>query len=144
MRILVAVDDSEFSAEVVRAVVAQFPTENTELRVIHVLQPITAAPPPQMSAGYAPELEDEKQRVREIVDDCARKLGEAGFKVEARIEIGDAQEKIIAAADEWPADLIVLGSHGHRNVAHLLVGSVAESVARHAKCSVEIVRKRTG
>jgi nucleotide-binding universal stress UspA family protein len=43
-------------------------------------------------------------------------------------------------ADEWKADLIVLGSHGKHGIEKFLLGSVAESVARHAKCSVMIVR----
>jgi nucleotide-binding universal stress UspA family protein len=141
MRILVAVDDSEFSADVLDAVIAQFPAQNTEVRVIHVLQPIAAAPPPQMAPGYAPELEGAKQQAHKLVDECARELSKAGFRVEARVEVGDIREEIIDAAAEWPADLIVLGSHGHGNVRRLLMGSVAESVARHAKCSVEIVRK---
>ncbi|HLI62710.1 MAG TPA: universal stress protein [Terriglobales bacterium] len=41
---------------------------------------------------------------------------------------------------EWHADLIMVGSHGRRAVARMLLGSVAEFVARHAKCSAEIVR----
>ncbi len=142
MRILVAVDDSEFSADVLRAVIAQFPNQSAEVCVIHVLQPITPEPPPQMAAGYAPELEDEKQQARKLVDDCAGELTKAGFKVEGRVEIGEVREQIIDVAEEWRADLIVLGSHGHSNVRRFLMGSVAESVARNAKCSVEIVRRR--
>lgn len=141
MRILVAVDDSQFSADVLRAVVAQFPTQNAEIRIVHVLQPITAEPPPQMAAGYAPELEDQKQQARKLVDDCAAELAKAGFKVEGQVEVGDIRERIIDLAAEWPADLIVLGSHGHSNFRRFLMGSVAESVARNAKCSVEIVRR---
>jgi nucleotide-binding universal stress UspA family protein len=63
-----------------------------------------------------------------------------GFKAETAVEVGDIREKIIDAAEEWGADLIVVGSHGRSGIPRFLLGSVAEFVARHAKCSVEIVR----
>jgi hypothetical protein len=47
---------------------------------------------------------------------------------------------ILAIAEEWKADLIVLGSHGRRGFDRLIMGSVSETVAAHAKCSVEVVR----
>ena len=109
MRILLGVDDSKFAGDALRAIITQFRTENTEVRVLHVLQPITLLAPPEMAPGYMPE-------------------------------IGDVRMCIIDAAAEWGADLIVVGSHGQRGIRGFLLGSVAESVARHAKCSVEIVR----
>src|SRR5271157_1197419 len=139
MKILVGVDDSKFSGDVSRAVVTQFRAENTEVRVLHVLQPIAPAPP-QMAAGYAPELEDQGKPARELVERIAKDLGSAGFKVNTAVEIGDVRETIIDAAAEWSADLIVVGSHGQRGIQRFLLGSVAEFVARHARCSVEIVR----
>ena len=54
--------------------------------------------------------------------------------------IGRAEESILDAAEEWGADLIVLGSHGYRGFKRFLLGSVALAVATYAKCSVEIVR----
>jgi len=53
------------------------------------------------------------------------------------------RDSILEAAAKWDADLVVVGSHGQRGIRSLLLGSVAESVARDAKCSVEIVRIRT-
>jgi len=48
---------------------------------------------------------------------------------------------ILAAADSWEADLIVMGSHGRRGFDRIVLGSVSESVAMHARCSVEVIRK---
>ncbi|HXZ20805.1 MAG TPA: universal stress protein, partial [Candidatus Acidoferrales bacterium] len=56
------------------------------------------------------------------------------------LEKGDVRLRIIDAAAEWNADLIVLGSHGRSGIPRLLLGSVAEYVARNASCSVEVVR----
>jgi len=48
---------------------------------------------------------------------------------------------ILSAAEEWKADLIVMGSHGRRGFDRIVLGSVSETVALHAKCSVQLVRK---
>ncbi len=141
MKIVVAIDKSDFSAEVLRAVVDQFQPGNTRVRLIHVLQPITPAAPPQMDPRYAPELEYETQQARELVERYADGLRKAGFDVEPCVEIGDIRERIIDSAADWAADLIIIGSHGHRHMMRFLLGSVAEFVARHAKCSVQIVRR---
>jgi nucleotide-binding universal stress UspA family protein len=140
MKIVMGIDDSKFSEDVLRAIVTQFRTENTEVRVLHVLQPIAVAPP-QMAAGYAPELDDQKKPARELVERIANELRSAGFKVvNTAVEVGDIRDTIIDSAAEWGADLIVVGSHGKRGIQRFLLGSVAEFVARHAKCSVEIAR----
>jgi nucleotide-binding universal stress UspA family protein len=47
-------------------------------------------------------------------------------------------------AAEWPADTIVLGSHGRKGLERLLLGSVSYNLVRHAPCSVEVVRERPG
>ena len=139
MKILIGIDDSKVSGDVSRAIVTQFRAEHPEIRVLHVLQPIAPAPP-QMAPGYAPELDDQKKPARELVERIAKELLSAGFKVDAAVEVGDIRERIIDSAAEWGADLIVVGSHGQRGIRRFLLGSVAEFVARHAKCSVEIVR----
>jgi nucleotide-binding universal stress UspA family protein len=140
MKILLAIDDSKFSEEAVRAVIAQIRPQEVEVRVLHVLQPVTISPPPQMSAGYAPELEVQEKQARELVERAAKALRSASFKVDTAVEKGDVRLKIVDLAAEWKADLIVMGSHGRSGIKRLLLGSVAEFVARHAHCSVEIVR----
>ena len=49
---------------------------------------------------------------------------------------------ILSSAEEWRADLVVMGSHGRRGFDRIVLGSVSETVALHAKCSVELVRKK--
>jgi hypothetical protein len=83
-------------------------------------------------------------RAREVpfnVEHLAEKLRTAGFVVEAGVEIGEVRSTIIDCAANWGADLIVIGSHGHKGLVRLLLGSVAESVVRHAACSVLVVRQ---
>jgi nucleotide-binding universal stress UspA family protein len=69
-------------------------------------------------------------------------LSKAGFQaIDTDQSVGDARQIILDQANDWGADLIVLGSHGYRGVDRFMLGSVSESVVMHASCSVEIVRK---
>ena len=135
-----AVDDSGFAEDLLRAMVAGIRHENAEFLVLHVLQPIDTVPPPEMAQGYAPELEDEKPPARALVERIAAELHITGFAVQTAVKIGDVANTILDQAAEWRADLIAVGSHGQRSIHDFLLGSVAESVARRAGCSVAIVR----
>jgi nucleotide-binding universal stress UspA family protein len=55
------------------------------------------------------------------------------------LQIGKPSVEIVKAAAEWPADLIVIGSHGRRGIERAMLGSVAEAVLRHAPCPVLVV-----
>jgi len=142
MRVLVAVDDSGFAENLLRAVVVGVRHENTEAMVLHVLQPVEPVPPPEMAQGYAPELEGQKLPARTLVERIAGELRRVGFTAQTEVLIGDVTKTILDKAAEWRADLIVVGSHGQRSIHDFLLGSVAESIARRAGCSVAIVRSR--
>src|SRR5271169_3809087 len=140
MKILIGMDGSKFSESALKAVMSQFRPQGTEVRVVHVVQPISVGTPPQMAPAYAPELEDQVKVGKELVAQAAKSLQAAGFKADTAVETGDVRVTIIDSAAEWKADLIVIGSHGHGAIRRFLLGSVAEFVARNAFCSVEIVR----
>jgi universal stress protein A len=140
MRVLIAIDDSTFSENVIRAVKTWIRHENTEVLVLHVLQPVEPVPPPEMAQDYAPELESEMQPAHDLVERIAGELRRSGFTAQSEVRIGDVTETVLDRAAEWHADLIAVGSHGHRSIHDLLLGSVAESVARRAGCSVTVVR----
>lgn len=140
MKILLAVDDSVFSDAAMTSIARQFRPQGTEVRVLHVVEPIAISEPPQMSPGYFPELEDQLLQAQKLVDQIANVLSSADFRVTSSVVAGDARSKILENAAEWHADLIVLGSHGRKGLQRFLLGSVSEAVARHALCSVQIVR----
>jgi len=144
MRILLAVDDSPFSEAAVAALIAQFDPARAEVRVVHVLEPLAFSAPPQMDPQYYPELQVQVKDAQELVGRVARKLEGAGFRVSTAVEKGEARSAIVDMAAAWGAHLILVGSHGRKGLSRFLLGSVSEAVARHAPCSVEIVRMPAG
>lgn len=140
MKILLATDGSNFSDAAALNITKQFRPQDSEVRVLSVVEPITTAATPQMSPGYYPELEDQKREARAVVERTAKMLTEAGFKVSTSVATGDAKRVILDEAADWRSDLIVVGSHGRKGLGRFLLGSVSEALARHATCSVEIVR----
>ncbi len=88
-------------------------------------------------------IESETQRAQDLVKNAAERLRSAGFDASTSVREGDPKMVILDCATEWRADLIVVGSHGRKGVTRFLLGSVSEAVARHAYCSVEIVRLPT-
>jgi nucleotide-binding universal stress UspA family protein len=144
MKILLAVDGSKFSEAAAQALASQIRPQDADVLILQVVKPILYSTPPQMSPGYAPELaERRKERVAEAeasVGRAAQVLRAAGFKVSTRVGEGEVRSGILDVASEWGAGLIVLGSHGRTGLQRMLLGSVAEAVARHALCSTLIVR----
>ena len=145
MKILLPIDGSKFSELAIKAVMAQTKPTHADVRVLHVIEPIPEYAD-GLSWGYglqsANVLEEERKQAQEMVAHAAQELRDAGFQVETVVELGDAKAVIVDAAAQWPADLIVLGSHGRKGLERFLMGSVSEAVARHAPCSVQIVRSQ--
>lgn len=144
MKILLAVDGSKYSDAVIRTV-AQERQRGVQVRVLHVLERPPALATREM-AGYHSALPAAAQREKSQAQALLAKIGDRlrskGFKVGTILEEGDPKSKILELARKWRADLIVVGSHGRRGLEHFLLGSVSEAVARHAPCTVEIVRTR--
>ncbi len=142
MKILLATDGSKFSDAAALSVARQFRPQDTEVRVLNVVEPISETAPPQMSPRYYPELQDQVTEAKEMTARTAQMLADAGFKVSTSVATGDAKTVILEEAADWKADLIVVGSHGRTGLERFLLGSVSEAIARHTSCSVEIVRLR--
>jgi nucleotide-binding universal stress UspA family protein len=110
---------------------------NSELHVVHVgeLRPTFLA---QTEVEPA-ELEREAQQ---LLDEQVRRVEEEGGTVkEAHLRLGRADEEIVDLAHSLGIGLIVMGSRGRGRIRRALMGSVSESVVRHAHCPVTIVRE---
>ena len=98
---------------------------------------------------YEEALEAVKGEAQKVLDEQVRKIEEAGGTVtEAHLRIGQRRDQaIVHLAEELGVGLIVMGSRGLGGVRRALLGSVSNSVVRHAHCPVMIVRperKRAG
>ena len=142
MKVLLAIDNSKFSEAATQSLIAQVRPNQTEVRVLHVIEVY-----PLHSAGklLAPELavasEEHRHQADALVARIAKVLLDAGFdRVTTAVGQGDPKVVVLDTAAEWNADLIVLGSHGEKDWTRFLMGSVSEAVVRHAACSVQVVR----
>lgn len=141
MKILIAIDGSEFSEAAIREVIQTRPRE-AQIRIMHVIEPLPVVESWAYAVDWQKILQDQRKEAETFVAESAKALRDAGFTVDTAIEEGIAKSILVEAAAKWPADLIVVGSHGRKGLARFLLGSVSEGVARHALCSVLIVRTR--
>jgi nucleotide-binding universal stress UspA family protein len=141
MRVLLATDGSD-DARAATAWLTRLPIPpGSELRVVCAV----SLPP---SALDVPTVRDFLASLREegrrTADAAQAALAGRFARAEVQVPEGEACEVILRAAAEWPADLIVMGARGLDAVAGFLLGSVSINVARHARCSVLIVKGDTG
>ena len=128
MKILLAFNGSKLSEAALHAVITQRRPEHTEVKVLKVI-PLDVA-------------EEEVRQAQASLNLTGQALRTAGFKVESTVLKDIVPESIVGVAEEWDADLIVLGWHGRTAMKRFLFGSVATAVIHAAPCSVELVRFR--
>jgi nucleotide-binding universal stress UspA family protein len=145
MKILLAVDSSEYSAAAIKEVAKRpWPARST-VRVLSVVEPFPAiAVEPWYGGRESLETLDRemRRRAQNLTKKTVDRLKAKDLKVEALIRTGNPASEIVDEALKWSADLIVLGSHGYTGVKRIFLGSIALSVVAHAPCSVEVVRRK--
>ena len=148
MRILLAVDGSQFSDAAVEEIANRPWPVGSEVDVLSVSEP-PAYPMGEAAAlpsGYYEEIERiAQEQARTAVDRAADRIraGATRLKIADHVVAGHPVKEIVDLAEQLDSDLIVVGSHGYRGFKRLLLGSVSQAVASHAKCSVEIVRGKS-
>jgi nucleotide-binding universal stress UspA family protein len=142
MRVLLAIDDSKFSEAATQAVIQQMRPDQSDVLVLHVVEPLLLVPYEYI--GEVATLQAAQKRLvkegKELVARAKGLLEKAGFKAQTAVKEGDPRSTILDYAARTGAALVVVGSRGRKGLDRFLIGSVAESVARHASCSVWIVR----
>jgi universal stress protein A len=142
-RILVPLDFSGKSRQALEFAVPLAEQYGGKIILIHVVEPMPAYPPFPGEVGVAavnagPVAEASQKRLAGL----ARELVPAELLAETTVRHGRAYREIIDAADELGVDLIVIATHGYTGLKHVLLGSTAEHVVRHARCAVLTVRQR--
>ncbi|MBV8209007.1 MAG: universal stress protein [Burkholderiaceae bacterium] len=146
-RILVATDGSQTSEQAIAHAARLAKDQHAQLRIVHAIEQsrlaFAAAGPVAVDLeGILDALRKSGQAALERGRSVAREAGvEAQIALIGEDAIDDRVAMVLAAeARRWQADLIVLGTHGRRGIHHLLMGSVAEAVARVAPAHVLLVR----
>ena len=88
-------------------------------------------------------FDEVKHRVRMLLEQLRDQRLGAYARCEIVIDIGDPYEQLMKVAQQRRVDLIVTSTHGRTGLEHLVIGSVAEKIIRHAPCPVFVVRRGT-
>ncbi len=145
MKILFATDGSEASLAAARSVAKRKWADDAEFEVLGVADEIIPVIDPWYGGGTTIQRiqEETEKLVREGVESAQKTLLDAGLKATASVIKGHPKAAIVDEAESRTASLIIVASHGRRGITRLLMGSVTEAVARHAHCSVEVIRERS-
>ena len=137
MRVLLATDGSE-DARTATAYLARLPLPaGSRLRVVSVV----SIPPSALDVPTVREFQASlRDAARQTAEAARAALGPRFADTDVQVPEGDARQAILGAAEQWPADLVVLGARGLGAVAGFLLGSVSLGVVRHVRCSVLVVK----
>jgi nucleotide-binding universal stress UspA family protein len=147
MKILIATDGTAQGSSAVASLANFRLTSADEVRIVSVVDmavPLAI----DVYGGYLPDTAELEKAARNhaerVLEDAVRSAkeltGESGPAISGDLLFGSPESRIVEAAEQLPADLIIVGSHGYNRWERLLLGSVSDSVVHHAPCSVLVVR----
>ena len=140
--ILIPVDGRQTAQQALDEAIELARSLSSRIRILHVVNSMPWVT--QGSPGVLEELMDKLRSTGEsIVHEAKTAVRSAGLEVDHRLieAMGErAGEYIVAEANNWPAELIVCGTHGRRSLNRLLVGGDAEYIIKHSPVPVLLVR----
>jgi nucleotide-binding universal stress UspA family protein len=144
-KILVAIDGSEEASEAAQVAAEVANATGSEVHLVYAMQEERYKPHlgPEMWKGWEEGFEHAKLSARSWVEQEAERMrGEGTKAVESHLLIGRPDAAIVWSAEELGARLVVVGSRGLGGISRALIGSVSDSVVRHAHCPVMVIRAR--
>jgi nucleotide-binding universal stress UspA family protein len=155
-RILVALDDDPaMTSHVMAEAMAIAQVSPASLNLLHVLFPLQGGLPDPMYmtldgmfstvnteafSAYVSQWQDQERHNLELLNDYATQARQGGIPATANLMIGEPNRKICEVAQEWAADLVVIGRRGRQGIGEFLLGSVSSYVMHHAPCAVLTVQ----
>jgi nucleotide-binding universal stress UspA family protein len=138
-KVLLATDGSEEATVAAQIVTDLGKKTGSEVHVVHVGEiPITHYPD---RFGYRALYEEHEREARQLLETQVESIKAAAATVaQEHLRMGKADEEVVVLAEELGADLIAMGGRGLGGVKRALMGSVSDSVVRHAHCPVLVVR----
>lgn len=143
MKILIAVEDKKYADVIVKLVNENVWSDELEFAVLHAVEPLYVGAISGYPADVLVSYNEERHRAgRSLVLSVGTALRQAFpvAKISEEVIDGKPKEVIIERARSWPAELIVVGSHGRSGLDKFLLGSVSMSVLSAAPCSVLIAK----
>ncbi len=141
-KILVPIDFSEYSKSALKYAVSFAKKFEAEIFLIYVVEPIIYPPDFSMGQIAIPSMDiDLDKRAEEELKKLIETEINSSLKAEAIIKTGKPFIEIIETASEKNIDMIIIATHGHSGVEHILFGSTAEKVVRKAPCPVLTLRE---
>ncbi|OUM00929.1 universal stress protein [Variovorax sp. JS1663] len=143
-RILVPIDGSTTSKRGLEEAIALAKLTQGRLRLFHVIDELSFALSMDAYAGHAGDwLNMLRENGRRLLADGRDAAQAAGVEVEAQLcdtFSSSVHQLVVDEATRWPAELIVLGTHGRRGVGRVIMGSSAEQILRYSPVPVLLVR----
>ena len=135
-KILVAYDGSEHAAKAFDLAADLAGKYGAEIRVLAV------ARPPEFGEEVETEaiLEHSRRHFRKILKTVVERAAGLGILIHCDVVVGHPAERVVIEAEQWDADLIVVGHRGHGLMGRWLLGSIAKQVMHHATCAVLVAR----
>ncbi len=141
-KILVPIDFSDYSKSALRYAVSFAKLFNSEMVMIYVVEPIIYPPDFSMGQIAIPSVNTEWDKTAiEQLEKLSKSEIPVNIKVKTLVKTGKPFVEIIETASEENVDLIIIATHGHSGVEHILFGSTAEKVVRKAPCPVLTLRE---
>jgi universal stress protein A len=139
-RILCPTDFSAIAEKAVGYAVFLASSHNAELQLLHVVDHLHGFDNYLILSMAPHEISERMEKhANEDLSEVVNQIKET-VKTKKAVRHGKASVQIIKMAREMKADLIVMGSHGRTGLSHVIIGSVAEAVVRHAYCPVLVFR----
>jgi nucleotide-binding universal stress UspA family protein len=141
-RILLPTDFSKFSQAAIKYAAAFAEKFGAEIHLLHVVQNVAVFIPDMVNVmpPVMPTLEQMSGPIKEAMGKLIAEHGLERLTIHQEIREGTPFYEIIQLAKEKQIDLIIMGTHGHSGLTHVLLGSVSEKVVRKAPCPVLTVR----
>lgn len=141
-KVLVPIDFSDYSKNALKYAVNFSMQFNAEMILIYVIEPVIYPPDFSMGQIALPSVNTEWDiKAKEELNKLAKSEIPSSIKVTTVLKTGKPFVEIIETAAEYDVDLIIIATHGHTGVEHILFGSTAEKVVRKAPCPVLTLRE---
>jgi nucleotide-binding universal stress UspA family protein len=138
-RILMPVDFSDCSLEAFEYAVVVAQQAKASLILLHVLEPVSYGL--DFTFGHSRTREQERERWATRLEQLVSSHQHSHVPMESQLRGGSPADSILDSIQSLDCDLVVMGTHGHRGISHVISGSVTEAVLRKARCPVIAVSK---